>query len=341
MTLRRRWRRCSARRLDKPAGLGIPSIETPGAPYITFADAARLQQVFWNLLRNSIKFGPARGHVAVRARVVCANRCPLAAQPCPVGRGECPLPQTGGGNDQARGGNLVVEVIDQGSGIDPQTLPKLFNAFEQEEKSRSFGGPGLGLSICRAVVEMHGGTISAYSEGVGCGATFTVRLPVAQCPLSPAVVEPEETRQAPAGKPSAESNRPLRVLLVEDHADTARLMQRLLMADGQEVITAGCVAEGPTAARQASPDVLISDLGLPDGNGLDLMRQLLEEGQRIPSIALGGYGTSADIEKSRAAGFAEHLVKPLSSVDALTSAIARLGFCGGRQTDDKEHVMRE
>ena len=304
------------------------TVETPDTPYLTFADAARLQQVFWNFLRNSIKFSPPRSCIVIRTRVVGADHCPLATQPCPLGMGDCPLPQAGNGNGdgQAHGGNLVVEVIDKGSGIAPEMLPRLFNAFEQEEKARTFGGLGLGLSICKAVVEMHGGTISAHSAGVGCGATFTVRLPVAQCPLSPAGRQPPQEVVADHEAPQ-EGGRPLRILLVEDHADTAKLMRRLIMAQGHEVTTAGSVADGLAAVQKQKPDMLISDLGLPDGSGLDLMRQILAQGHRFPAIALSGYGTPADIEKSKAAGFAEHLVKPLSRLELLTAAIARLGAC--------------
>ncbi len=301
------------------------AIETPGAPYLTLADGARLQQVFWNLLRNSIKFSPERSCITVRARLTPVEGCPMAAQPCPVGRGDCPAAPSTAGDQEPRPANLVVEVIDQGSGIHPDMLPRLFNPFEQDHKARSFGGLGLGLSICRAVVEMHGGTISAHSEGVGCGATFTVRLPIAQCQ------RPSPSEQ-PVRNPSGEAaetrprDRALRILLVEDHADTAKLMRRLLMAEGYEVVTAGSVAEALAAAERHRPDVLISDLGLPDGSGLNLMAQLIARGQHIPGIALSGYGTPADLEQSRAAGFAEHLVKPLHSMDVVTAAIARLNL---------------
>ena len=307
------------------------TIETPGAPYLTFGDAARLQQVFWNLIRNAIKFTPHQGRIAVRASVVPVDHCPLVAQPCPVGMGECPLSQASEGHGEAQGGNLIIEVSDTGGGIDPEVLPRLFAPFEQGGEGRSLGGLGLGLSICKAVVEMHGGTISARSDGPGRGATFTVRLPVAQCPVAaatdrspPAADEAHATggngEPAPADRPQS-----IRILLVEDHADTAKLMSRLLMADGHEVMVAGSVASALAAVEQAAGklDLLISDLGLPDGNGHDLMRQLLHEGKAIPGIALSGYGTAADIEKSKAAGFTEHLTKP-TSLNLLAAAIQRV-----------------
>ena len=303
------------------------TLDTPGAPYLAFADAGRLQQVFWNLVRNSIKFSPERSRIAIRARLVPVEHCPLVAKACPVGMGDCPLPEADNGDGQPRGRNLVVEVIDHGNGISPDMLKRLFTPFEQERTECTVGGLGLGLSICKSVVELHGGTISVSSEGVGRGATFTVRLPVAQCPLSAAVTQPEQSRAILTDKPLENSNPQLMILLVEDHADTARIMRRLLMAEGYDVTVAGCVAEGLAAVDAASPDLLISDLGLPDGSGLDLIRQLLAQGRRIPAIALSGYGTPADIEKSKAAGFAEHLTKPLNSVELLTAAIARLGVC--------------
>ena len=306
------------------------TIETPGAPYLTFADAARLQQVFWNLLRNAIKFSPERGRITVRAHAGKVEYCPLAAESCPLGQGPCPQAAdhngdgNGDGNRLADGGNLTVQVIDSGIGISPEMRPRLFNAFEQDSKARSFGGLGLGLSICKAVVEMHGGTISAESDGAGKGSTLTVMLPIAHCqrPICTAdLIDPSLK--------SDFSNAKLRILLVEDHADTAKLMRRLLMSQGHDVSTAATMTEGLAAVESGRPDVLISDLGLPDGSGLELMRQLLERGEHIPAIALSGYGTPADIESSKAAGFAEHLVKPLSGVDALTAALTRLGIGRG------------
>lgn len=155
------------------------TIETLGAPYMTFGDSVRLRQVFWNLLRNATKFSPERSSMTIRARRVHVERCPLAAQPCLLGNGDCP--ELKDGNDYLRDANLIVDVIDHGNGIAPDMLPRLFNAFQQEPKARAFGGLGLGLSICKGVVEGHGGTISAASEGIGHGTTCTVRLPVAQC----------------------------------------------------------------------------------------------------------------------------------------------------------------
>ncbi|MGE5610679.1 MAG: ATP-binding protein [Bacillota bacterium] len=304
------------------------AVEIPGMPYLISADAARLQQVFWNLLRNSIKFSPPCTQITMRAKFVPADPGSLTGQICPASGDECPLPQAVDEHRQECQGSLTVEIIDQGSGIDAEAMPRLFSPFEQEGKARSFGGLGLGLSICKAVVEMHGGSISAFSKGVGCGATFTVRLPVTQGSLQNAGDRPVPSGERQIAGLPLRGSRPLRILLVEDHVDTAKLVRRLLMTEGHDVTTVETIADGLATVRSARPDLLISDLGLPDGSGLDLMRQLLAEGQRIPAIAFSGYGTPGDIEKSKAAGFAEHLIKPIS-VDALTSAIERLGFYGG------------
>ena len=155
----------------------------------------------------------------------------------------------------------------------------------------------------------------------------------ASCPLCRKAYSPPAIRQL-AGRVLGHS---FRAWAVYQHVTlrlpyTAKLMCRLLMIEGHEVVVASCVAEGLQAARDRRPDLLISDLGLPDGSGLDLMRELVARGERVPAIALSGYGTPADVEKSRAAGFGEHLVKPLQSVEVLSAAIARLGVCG-RQED--------
>ena len=167
------------------------------------------------------------------------------------------------------------------------------------------------------MVEMHGGSIKVHSEGKGKGATFTVRLPLLP---AEAVVPPVPTTPEP---PPAAPTRPLRILLVEDHGDTARIMRQVLAGDGHEVETAADVATALDLAGRKSFDLLLSDLGLPDGSGVDLMRQLRERGLKLPGIALSGYGQEQDIQRSREAGFAAHLIKPIS-LDRLASAIATI-----------------
>jgi len=269
-----------ARRLHFGSDLG------PCAACIVYADPARLQQVFWNLLKNAIKFTPHGGCVGVRCRL--------------------------------EGGQILAEVTDSGEGIDPAMLRHVFQPFEQggSRVTRQFGGLGLGLTISKGFVEMHGGEISAHSGGKGAGATFTVSLPVH------ALGESGRPSRHPAEAPeqAAGSIPPLRILLVEDHGDTAVMMQYLLTSQGHEVETAGDVATAVAAAGAKPFDLLVSDLGLPDGNGVDLMRTLRQRGHAFPGIALSGFGQEEDIRRSREAGFAAHLIKP-ASPERLTEVI--------------------
>ena len=265
----------------------------PAAPYWIEADVSRLQQVFWNLLKNAIKFTPQGGCIGIRCR--------------------------------PDGPQVFVEVNDSGIGIEPAAMPRIFNSFEQVERSitQQFGGLGLGLAISKAMVEMHGGDIEAHSEGLGKGATFRVRLPL-DAPAGPA-------RNARARRAPRPVVRPLHILLVEDHGVTAKLMRMVLTAEGHTVETAGGVATALELAGQHSFDLLVSDLGLPDGSGHGLMRQLRERGHKFPGIALSGYGQEEDIQRSREAGFAAHLTKPASR-EALLGVIASV-TTGGSDAD--------
>lgn len=250
-------------------------------PYVVEADAARLQQVFWNLLKNAVKFTPAGGAVDLRCRPV--------------------------------GGHVVVEVSDTGIGIEPSALDGIFDAFAQAERSitRQFGGLGLGLTIGRALVELHGGTIEARSAGRDRGATFLVRLPLVS-PRGGLVQDADRGEDA-----VSVAGRALRILLVEDHGDTADLLKTVLQLAGHSVEHAGDVASALEAVDRSGPaecggfDLLVSDLGLPDRSGVDLMRELRGRGCPLRGIALSGYGQERDIQRSREAGFAEHLVKPV------------------------------
>ncbi len=253
----------------------------PGAPCFVQADPARLQQVFWNLLRNAVKFTPHGGSVIVRCR-----------------------------DDGA--GTAIVEISDTGIGIAPEAMERIFNAFEQAERSltRQFGGLGLGLTISKAMVELHGGQIDARSDGRDQGATFTVRLPICE-----QEVPQEASSPAQNDAPSAPDTRRLRILLVEDHGDTAKVMKRLLVGKGHEVETAADVATALELAGGSGPDpfdLMLSDLGLPDGSGLDLLRMLRKLGRTTPAIAISGYGQEQDIDQSREAGFAAHITKPVN-----------------------------
>jgi two-component system, chemotaxis family, CheB/CheR fusion protein len=264
-----------ARRLEFGLDVGSGS-------YTVEADATRLQQVFWNLLRNAVKFTPKGGCIGIRCR---------------------------GTQDHG----VVVEVSDSGEGIEPEALSGIFKAFEQTERSitRQFGGLGLGLTISKALVELHGGGIEARSAGKGKGATFTVVLPLAASRVASGTTPPVAR---PAG-------RRLRILLVEDHGDSAEMMRQLLTLEGHDVESAGDVVTALDTAAQGAFDLLISDLGLPDRSGLDLIRELRARGEMMPAIALSGYGQEQDIRRSREAGFAAHLIKP-ASPERLAETIA-------------------
>jgi PAS domain S-box-containing protein len=265
----------------------------PAAPYWIEADVARLQQVFWNLLKNAVKFTPHGGCVGIRCR--------------------------------PEGTSVAIEVNDSGIGIEAEALPRIFNAFEQAERSitRQFGGLGLGLTISKALVEMHGGTIEVESAGRNQGTTFRVRLPLAA---------PPGRTEAPApAAPPVCAVRPLRILLVEDHGVTAKMMLKVLAGDGHTVETAGDVAAALELAGRHDFDLLLSDLGLPDGSGHDLMRELRLRGHKFPAVALSGYGQEEDIERSRQAGFAAHLTKPASREALARTIAAIIAGRGGEQ----------
>jgi PAS domain S-box-containing protein len=265
-------------------------------------DPDRLQQCFWNLLGNAIKFTPAGGTVTIRTRNEGAaseaderevQGTNGAAAPRPAPR---PSPLTP---------PLVVDITDTGIGIASDVLPRLFNAFEQADQTltRQFGGLGLGLSIARAIADLHGGSLSATSPGRNRGATFTLQLPTIP---APAPAEPS----APGAHPVSARRDGCRILVVEDEPITQNVLARLLRTLGHSVSTASSVDQAVLTARQHEFDLLISDIGLPDGSGWDILKQL---GDHRPAraIAVSGYGNEHDVESSREAGFDAHLTKPI------------------------------
>lgn len=274
-----------------------------------WADAPRLTQVLWNLLSNAAKFTPPGGTVSVRSRV-----------------------------EQGSFGSreLAIEIHDTGIGIEPDVLPRIFDAFEQTARriTRRFGGLGLGLAVSRTIVDLHGGRLTADSEGPDQGSTFTVRLP-----LGGIQEELDETgmwfARPRSGQPGAGPDRPLRILLVEDHPDTAEAMADLLRLIGHQVVVAGSVTAAlETAASllngddgEARIDLVVSDLGLPDGSGQDLMRELVRR-YHLRGIAVSGYGMEEDVRRSHEAGFSRHLTKPVD-LAALREAIRQVA--GGGQ----------
>jgi PAS domain S-box-containing protein len=247
------------------------------------ADASRLQQVLWNVLKNAAKFTPEGGKIHV-----CTARAD---------------------------GRVRVQIQDSGVGIAPEVLPKIFDAFEQGDVrvTRKFGGLGLGLAISKALVELHSGSIQVESPGVGEGCAVTIELPAAV---------PQAANLAVERSNVPPPDQLLRLLIVEDHADTALLLKRLLEGSGFAVETAGSVAEALKAADGTHFDVLVSDLGLPDGTGCELMRQMRDR-HPLKGIAMSGYGMEEDLRRSREAGFSEHLVKPVD-ISSLERAILNL-----------------
>ncbi|HEY4282610.1 MAG TPA: ATP-binding protein, partial [Chthoniobacterales bacterium] len=239
------------------------STEITASDRYAFADSSRITQVFWNLLQNACKFTPADGAINIR---VSNTDNPQGAKP-----------------------DLLVEISDTGIGISNEAMPRIFDAFEQGDRSRSrvFGGLGLGLAISRAIVELHGGSITAASGGRDKGTTMTIRLPTTAAPA----VRPVDGRLKPA---LTSRYRSLRVLLVEDHPDTAEQLTRLLRKAGHHVSCVATVKQALESGRGGGFDILISDLGLPDGSGYDLMRQLARP-QHIPGIALSGFGMKEDV----------------------------------------------
>ena len=247
-----------------------------------WADPGRFQQILLKLLSNAVKFTPENGAVAVRTA-----------------------------NENGQGHGLKIDITDTGVGIEPDVLPRLFQVFEQGERTvtRKFGGLGLGLSIVRSLVELHGGSVTVSSGGTNRGATFAFRLET----VPPTQLGPTGTGQATASSPtSATAGKGCRVLLVEDHDDTRRLLGKLLGTFGCEVTTAATVREAVDLADRQDFDLLLSDIGLPDGTGLDVMRHVARRPKKIRGIALSGFGQDDDLRRSLEAGFEQHLTKPVT-----------------------------
>ncbi|OLP16197.1 hypothetical protein BST81_22610 [Leptolyngbya sp. 'hensonii'] len=291
-------------------------------------DLDRLQQVVWNLLSNAIKFTPEGGQVAVRLSLVMGSAT-REAQCLPNQKTSDPKMISG----QARYAQL--EICDTGKGISPEFLPYVFDRFRQADSSitRSYGGLGLGLAIVRQLVELHGGTIQARSEGEGKGATFMVTLPLIaveqQSHLRRTVPEREASRLNSSSELAA-----LRILLVDDEIDARQLMVQMLQTHGLEVVAVGSAEEAiwtVTALHQSSPfDVLISDIGMPDQDGYTLMGRIRtlkpEQGGGIPAIALTAYAGADNQQRSLQAGFQIHLNKPVNLAELLAAITTLSGL---------------
>lgn len=248
-------------------------------------DGARLQQVFWNLLKNAVKFSPAGSAIELRARSL--------------------------------GDRIAVDVRDSGVGIDRSDMERIFLPFEQAlctKRRTNESGLGLGLAIAKAVVELHEGTLTVDSDGPGHGAIFTVSLPCVAQPNAPKPLVVEGASDGPGS---------IRILLVEDHEDTRELLVRLLQSSGFVVEQAGTATEALELFTQGDFQLVISDLGLPDLSGVELMQRLQEIRPGLPGICLTGHGMEQDVDLCRKAGFTEHLTKPVE-FSRLQAAISRL-----------------
>jgi signal transduction histidine kinase/CheY-like chemotaxis protein len=256
-------------------------------------DPARLQQVFWNLIKNSVKFTPERGRIVIET----FNPSPDA---------------------------IEIRTTDNGIGIEENKMPTIFNAFEQGQSSitRRFGGLGLGLAISKAMVTAHGGMIRAESHGRDRGATFIVTLETVATPAVASSGGDEKPSKWEAGK-RAQATRPeRRVLVVDDHFDTCTGMKMMLERRGYLVTLAHTADQAVERTRHEEFDLVISDIGLPDRSGYELMQELSAT-KGLRGIALSGFGMENDVSRARAAGFSEHLTKPIN-FDRLEESIQNL-----------------
>jgi PAS domain S-box-containing protein len=248
------------------------------------ADSVRLQQVFWNLINNAVKFTSAGGSIQIRTT-----------------------------ND--RNGAFCFSITDTGIGVDPERQNSLFKAFEQASPAaQQFGGLGLGLAISKNLVELHGGTISMESEGRDRGSVFTISLPVA----------PSDEIGAPSRpvQPARGQEKGLRILLVEDHGDTRRTLSSLLRYFGHTISIADCVQAALDAVKAEQFDAVLSDIGLPDGTGYEIIERAKKR-QPLKGIALTGFGMEEDVRRSQEAGFDYHLTKPVDFAE-LRNVLAEL-----------------
>lgn len=271
-------------RSDGPNKAVAIIFEAAAPRHHVLADPARLHQVFWNLLKNAFKFTPSGGSITIR---------------------------TSNGSEN----QVTVSVQDTGVGISAQAMPRIFSAFEQGDATglHRFGGLGLGLTISKAIVDAHHGAIQVQSPGIDQGATFSVTLATVDPPAADKTGDP--------AFPSTTS-RSLRLLIVEDHEPTRDTLTRLLAKGGHQINSVGSIKEGITAFGAEPYDAVISDLGLPDGSGLELMRELKKRGP-VTGIALSGYGMEEDVRQAKEAGFFAHLTKPVK-IDQLRQILAQL-----------------
>ena len=250
-------------------------------------DPARLQQVLWNLLTNAIKFTPKGGKVRVFAEVMQSH--------------------------------VEISVADTGEGISPDFLPHLFERFSQADGSakRKHRGLGLGLSIVKNLVEMHGGAVRANSRGKGQGATFIVRLPLQAPKSSEGEENPPHTRMLLSVECERPNLRGIKVLVVEDEADARELIRRFLVECEALPAVAGSVAEAQKLLLTFKPDVIVSDIGMPQKDGYEFIRDVRKQGLTTPAVALSAYARAEDRIRSAQTGYQTHLAKPVEPAELL------------------------
>ncbi|MBW4468444.1 MAG: response regulator [Pegethrix bostrychoides GSE-TBD4-15B] len=286
----------------------LPQTEAPPVSYIVLGDSGRIQQVIWNLLSNAVKFTPSGGRVELRLETTDEVSPSWPAQPQTLPY--LPTPVT----------HAKLTVTDNGKGIKPDFLPHVFDYFRQADGSttRTFGGLGLGLAIVRHLVELHGGTIQVASAGEGQGASFTIQLPLFQGnqPTHEADARSDESA-------SADLLLGLQILIVDDEPDTLEYLTFLLEQSGAKITAVRSAQAALESIQQVQPDLLISDIGMPDQDGYMLLDQLrsftAEQGSQIPAIALTAYAREEDSQRAKAAGFQKHLAKPIEPVHLLTA----------------------
>jgi len=267
-------------------------------------DAARVQQIVWNLLSNAIKFTSEGGLIAVRLR--------------------------------GAGADAEITVSDNGVGIPPDFLPYIFDRFKQADQSmtRRFGGLGLGLSIAKNLVELHGGSIRAESGGIGRGATFTIVLPSTAGARAVDRRSRSDVVSNEAAQPR-DSLSGMRVLVVEDEPDTSEFLERFLRSYGAEVVLAPSAAEALSRLSAEKVDIVVSDIGLPDVDGYDLMHRIRQlptsAGAAVPAIALTAYARTEDRTRAFRAGYQAHLAKPIEPAELVATIASFAGLIEARR----------
>ena len=264
------------------AGRHVLALDLPAQPLPVFADPLRLAQVFTNLLNNAAKYAEPAGRIAVRVR--------------------------------AAAGEIAVSVADEGLGIAPEALSHIFEPFAQVDHSleRTRGGLGIGLTLARRVVELHGGRIEAHSEGLGRGSEFTVHIPLAAAGAA---------QGGKSGAATPDAGRALRILVADDNRDAAQTLGIVLRMSGHEVVVVHDGAEAVRVSATQQPEVAILDIGMPEMNGYDAARRIraADCSPRTVLVALTGWGQLAALQRARDAGFAHHFTKPVD-----TSALERM-----------------